>query len=264
MKSSGCMLVVLCFLAHRGFSASQLSEQQRVSIIRGLTAEYATTKESLPRTKKPLIFQSTGKYDQSRWAALIRENGPAARMGDQIQITKVTIERDRILFEINGGIKNGRHWYDHVEVGMGGGATPVGRGDATATTGTYLALEFPEPMEEMDSSDVKKMLSPIFDFEKRSATQIYSESLPPEIKKAIAEKRAEQGMDRDQVLLALGRPDHKSRETNKDGDEIEDWIYGHAPGKITFVTFNGSKVSHVKVTYAGLGAEATKPIEVPR
>ena len=59
-------------------------------------------------------------------------------------------------------------------------------------------------------------------------------------------------MDRDQVLLAVGHPVHKSRET-KDGMELEDWVYGTPPGKITFVTFNGNKVIKVKEAFAGLG-----------
>ena len=59
----------------------------------------------------------------------------------------------------------------------------------------------------------------------------------------------------DQVLLAVGRPVHKSRET-KEGLELEDWVYGKAPGRITFVTFNGNKVIKVKESYAGLGTEA--------
>jgi hypothetical protein len=240
----------------------KLTEQERVELVRNLTAEYATLKETLPRTKKPIELGIDGKYDQAKWAALIRENGPAARLGDQVQITKVTIEHERILFDINGGNKNNKHWYDHVEVGMGGTSRPMGHGDATATTGTYLALEFHKPLSELDSAGVKKLLSPLFDFEKHSANTLYSEQLSPEVKKAIAEKRAQDGMDRDEVLLALGRPDHKSRET-KDGDDIEDWIYGHPPGKMVFVTFNGSKVIKVKETYAGLGAEAAQPLDVP-
>ena len=51
------------------------------------------------------------------------------------------------------------------------------------------------------------------------------------------------GMDRDQVLLAIGKPRHKERNVSDDGTEIEDWIYGDPPGKITFVTFAGSKVT---------------------
>jgi hypothetical protein len=98
------------------------------------------------------------------------------------------------------------------------------------------------------------MLAPVLDFDKRSATQIYTETLPPEVKKAISEKRALVGMDRDLVLLALGHPDHKYRES-KDGVDTEDWIFGTPPGKITFVTFAGSKVVKVKEEYAGLGIQ---------
>ena len=58
------------------------------------------------------------------------------------------------------------------------------------------------------------------------------------------------GMSRDQVLMAMGPPKYKPRET-KDGLEIEDWVYGTAPGRITFVTFNGDKVIKVKDEYAG-------------
>ena len=67
------------------------------------------------------------------------------------------------------------------------------------------------------------------------------------------------GMEREQVIMALGRPQHKSRET-KDGVELEDWVYGKPPGRITFVTFNGNKVIKVKESYAGLGVEAAAPL----
>ena len=96
------------------------------------------------------------------------------------------------------------------------------------------------------------MLKPVLDFDKHTVTENYMDTLPPEIKQAVKEKRAIEGMDRDQVLLALGRPIRKSRE-NKDGEEVEDWIYGEPPGRIMFVTFAANKVVHIKETYAGLG-----------
>ena len=65
-------------------------------------------------------------------------------------------------------------------------------------------------------------------------------------------------MNHEQVLMALGRPAHKSREV-KDGIELEDWVYGQAPGKITFVTFKGDKVIKVKEEYAGLGTQVQDP-----
>jgi len=76
-------------------------------------------------------------------------------------------------------------------------------------------------------------------------------SLPPEIQTAIKAKKVLVGMDREMVLLSKGRPESKIREA-KDGVETEDWIYGKAPGTITFVTFEGDKVIRVKEMYAGL------------
>ncbi len=243
--------------------ADKLSYDDRVELVRGLSAEYATVKDFLPRSKKPLAFESTGKYDQKQWADIGRTAGAAARVGDLVQITKVTLEDDKILLEINGGLKKGGHWYDHVEVGMGSRTNPVSNGTANATTGTNLEILFHKPLTPMKAADVKKILAPLLDFEKRSATQLYAESLPPAIQKAIAEKRVEEGMDKDQVLLALGRPERKTRET-KDGAELEDWIFGKPPGRIVFVTFSGSKAVKVKESYAGLGAEAAAPLQVPR
>lgn len=255
LATSVVALLLVCGAAHAG---EKLSFDDRVEILRGLMAEYATLKQFLPRSKKPLAFESTGKYDAKHWEEVGKDLGPAARTGDQIQITKVTLESDKILLEINGGIKSGRKWYDRVEVGMGNRTGPIGQ-SGTPTAGTYIAILFHQPLPPMKAADVKKMLAPILDFEKRSATEIYSETLPPEIQKAIKDKKVLEGMDKEQVILAMGRPVNKQRET-KDGLELEDWVYGRPPGRITFVTFAGKKVIKVKEAYAGLGTEAAAPL----
>jgi len=238
----------------------KLGFDDRVEIVRGLTSEYATMKAPLPRSKKPLPFESTGQYDAKVWEEAGKQLGPAARTGDMIQITRVTLDSDKIVLEINGGIKSGRKWYDHVQVGMGNPSGPIGQ-SGTPTQGTYMVILFHKPLPPMKTADLKKMLAAIMDFEKRTATELYSETLPPEIQAAIKEKRVLQGMDREQVILALGRPVNKSRET-KDGVELEDWVYGKPPGRITFVTFEGNKVIKVKESYAGLGVEAAAPLPV--
>jgi hypothetical protein len=53
-------------------------------------------------------------------------------------------------------------------------------------------------------------------------------------------------MTRDEVIAALGKPEHKVRETQPDGTEIEDWIYGTPPGKTVFVSFDGDMVIKVE------------------
>ena len=224
-----------------------------IQILRGMVAEYATVKAYLPRSKKPLPFDSTGAWDKKEWETLGREFGPAARVGDSVQITHVTFESDKILFEINNGMKGKTHWYDHVEAGIGGRTTPISTGqNSNAPGGTYIALMFHKPVPPLESSEIKKMLAPVLDFEKHSAAENFVETLPPEVQKAIKDKKVIEGMDKDQVLLAMGRPRRKERET-RDSVDYEDWIYGDAPGKITFVTFDGGKVVKVKEAYAGLG-----------
>jgi hypothetical protein len=242
--------------------SSKLNFDQRVEIVRGLMSEYATVKTFLPRSKKPLPFDSTGKYDKKKWDEIGREFGPAARVGDLVQITKVTLEDDKILFEINGGMKGKRKWYENVEVGMGQRTSPIGGQQTTnAPGGTYIALEFGKAVPGLQATEIKKLLAPILDFEKHSATEQAVDSLPPEVQKAVKENRAIEGMDRDQVIMAMGKPRTKSRET-KEGMELEDWIYGNPPGKVVFVTFNGSKVLKVKETYAGLGGQVAPPLPV--
>jgi hypothetical protein len=260
---AAAMAIAMVVLPGSLRSQDKLTFDQRVELVRGLMAEYATVKQFLPRSKKPLEFEASGAYDRKKWDEQGKQMGPAARIGDLVQITNVTLGADKILLEINGGLKSGRHWYDRVQIGMGTQTAPVSSGEIHPTTGTNIEILFHKPLAALTSADVKKILAPLFDFEKRSATQLYAETLPPEVQKAIAEKRVLEGMDRDQVMLAVGHPAHKSRETNKDGLEIEDWVYGAPPGKITFVTFNGNKVIKVKEEYAGLGSAAAGAEQTP-
>jgi hypothetical protein len=240
-------------------AAEKLTEEDRIELIRGLTSEYATVKSLLPRSRKPLEFDSTGTWDKKQWNDAAKESGPAARNGDLVQVTSIEIQNDRIVLQINGGFKGGKKWYQNIQMtgGMGRGTqVPVGGqgNDSNAPGGTSIAVLFHKPLEPIKAGEIKKMLAPVLDFERRSVTQVYSESLPPETQKAIKEKRVLVGMDKDQVIMALGRAQHRSRET-KEGLETEDWVYGTPPGKITFVTFSGDKVIKVKESYAGLGSQ---------
>lgn len=245
-------------------AADKLSFEDRVELTRGLMAEYGTMKVLLPRSKKPLEVETNGAFDKKAWSDVAKESGPAARTGDLVQITKIDLEDDRIVLQINGGFKGGRKWYQGVQVGMGNGPTrPVSQNsDANAPGGTSIAILFHKPLEPIKASEVKKMLAPVLDFEKHTVTEIYTETLAPEVQKAIRDKKVLEGMSHEQVVLAMGRPVHKSRET-KDGIDLEDWVYGQAPGKITFVTFKGDKVLKVKEAYAGLGTQVQAP-PVPR
>ena len=122
------VLLVAALISPSGARSKDLSFDDRVELLRGLTAEYATAKALLPRSKNALLIDDRGLYDRQAWDDAAKEHGPAARVGDLIQITKIKLEGDRIEFEINGGWKGGRKWYDRVQVGVGSRTTPVGGG----------------------------------------------------------------------------------------------------------------------------------------
>jgi len=248
----------LSLLPSLSWAGNKLSFEDRVELTRGLMAEYGTAKVLLPRSKKPLEFDAKTGYDKTQWVDIAKQSGPAARTGDLVQITKIDIEDDKIVLQINGGFKGGQKWYRNVQVVGMAGSTPISQGNSNAPGGTSIAILFHQPLEPVKAAAIKKMLATVIDFELHTVTEVYAETLPPEVRKAIQEKRVTEGMNREQVIMALGRPAHKSRET-KDGLELEDWVYGTPPGRIVFVTFAGDKVIKVKESYAGLGTQVGDP-----
>ena len=67
---------------------------------------------------------------------------------------------------------------------------PISNSDTNAPGGTAIEMLFHKSLEGMKAAEIKKMLAPVLDFDKHTVTEIYSETLPPEVKKAIKEKRA--------------------------------------------------------------------------
>ena len=240
---------VLCVCLPAWAEKEKLSEEERLALIRGLTAETAKAKVLIPRSKKPLAVSAKSVWDQAVWDAATKELGPAARLGELITVTKVDIKDDRIELELNNGLKSGRTWKDRVQVGVGNNTQPISRNDARATAGSYIAVVFDKKITTLEVADVKRILAPVLDFDKRTVTENYME------------KRVIEGMDKDQVMAAVGRPLRKERRT-VDGNDLEDWMYGRAPGKLTFVTFEGNKVAKVKEMYAGLGGSTAADLPV--
>lgn len=259
---AACLLLLSCLSPFTARADQKLTEDDRVEILRGLLSEYATVKTLLPRSRKPLPFDASGTWDKAAWEQAAREFGPAARVGDLVQITHVDIEENRIVLEINNGMKGAKgSWKNHVQIGVGPTMAPINQPqNSNAPSGTYIALLFGGPVPELKADEIKKIMVPVLDFDKDSATSNYVENLPEPIQIAIKANKVIVGMDRDQVLLAVGRPRHKERNVTNDGAETEDWIYGDPPGKITFVTFVGSKVTGVKEAYADIGGSTAPPL----
>jgi hypothetical protein len=229
---------------------------QHIELVRGLTAEFATVKVMLPRSKKPLPFESTGDWDKKKWSEEARKEGPAVRVGEMVQVTHVDIDKDAITLQLNHGMQKKGSFLDKVHIDMGGNATvPVNQPTAEPAqkNGTSIVIHFQDSIGDLTSADVKKMLAAVLDFDKHSSTEQYIDSLPPEIQQAIKDKKPAEGMDREQIVMAMGIPVRKTREANKDDVEEEYWQYGQPPGPVTFVIFASGKVVRIKESYANLG-----------
>ncbi len=241
-----------------------MTEAQRATLIRNLSAEYGTAKVLIPRSKKPLVLRPTGQYDLQQWSDAMTKFGPAARVGDLVQITAIRFEGQKLVFDINFGMGGGRKWWHRIQVGgaAGRGTTLGSTQNTHAPGGTKLALVFPEAIPVKSAAEFKSMLKPVLDFEQRSATQLYLDTIDVKYREAIEKKEVIEGMDKEMVLLAKGRPVKKVRDF-KNGIETEDWIYGEPPGEIVFVTFLGGDVINVKESYAAIGGwvKETKQIE---
>ena len=231
-----------------------VTKQTRLELIRTMQAEFGFAKRLIPKGEKGLQLTSAGQIspDEQAVAMQVATYGPAAKPGDKLQITDVIIKNSEIVFDINGGSKKKGHWYDHVQVGGGGGMVPVHQEKGANNPGCTLALVFPKYVPEMTATDLKKLLSPLIDFTVKSPTQAYIDTLPPKLKQSIENHQALVGMNKEMVIDALGRPPKRIRESDGEVD-YEEWIYGAPPADVQFVRFVNEEV--IRVEHIQVGGE---------
>jgi hypothetical protein len=227
------------------FSDQDLSKTARINLIRALTSEIAVTKISLPRGKHGVILDTNGKLDAAEANKELRSNGPAILPGMPVEITRLTFKSDRIIFEINGGGKRGKKWYQRIEIGVGTQTMPIAQQPPVLTYGSWITLKLPDKTHDLSVDQAKNLLAGTLDFTRHSPTVLYSRATPPEFKEAIEKHQVLVGMDRDTVLSSRGAPDRKVREDRPDGTSEEDWIYG-LPPHVLYVIFEGDTVARVK------------------
>jgi hypothetical protein len=238
--------------------AATLQEYSKLELIRYVSGEFAKATRNLPAGKDGFLLYVGKPLSQEQLERAVATHGAAVHIGDSAQITKLEFRANSIVVDVNGGGRgNKKRWRDRIQIGMGG-TIPTARTTTTPDqdsgppglqpgTGSTIFLEFSQPVPDLTPAELKQILSPFLDFARqRSASVQWVDTLPPEMKKAIQERRPTVGMDREEVVAAIGKPEHKVRERDSDGNEIEDWIYGQPPSKTVFIRFMGDRVTSVK------------------
>lgn len=250
-------LILLCAVTLPADDKTTLQPKSRAFILRALMAEYAGVKKALPAGAEGLHLKTDGSVDERSLGIQLANYGPAVRPGELAQITKIDFLRDKIKFEINGGGKKKRKWYQNIEISGPVSGTTTG-GPEQQVNGSMITLDFGQTIPDLTADQLKEYLGPVLDFSKKSASLVITDTWPPEIQEAVKAHTITAGMSKDQVLASKGRPDNKMRE-RKGRVEQETWVYGKVPSKVMLVVFENDEV--VEATEYMPGVPATK---VPR
>jgi len=232
-----------------------LQESSKLTLIRFVSGEFAKAVKSLPAGKEGFNVPVGKPLNAELLDRAVATHGAAVNSGDSVQITGLEFRGRQIAVDVNGGGRGKHHWRDHLQIGIGGGY-PTMQSSSTQETGppglqpgmgSTIFLEWNKFVPDMTPEELKQILSPFLNFQReRSASVQWIDTLPLEMKKAIQERRPVVGMDREEVVAAMGKPDHKVRERDSDGNDIEDWIYGQPPSKTVFVRFIGDHVTKIQ------------------
>ena len=232
--------------------AQTLTDESRLALVRYISGEFARAVRPLPAGKEGLYVKAGQPLNEEMLHRQVATHGAAIRAGDSVQLTRLEFREKDILIDLNGGGRGKKRFRDRVHIDLGGIPTvsstnPNQTPGLQPGTGSTIDLDFGRPLPDMTPDELKQFLAGLLDFSKqRSAAVQWVDTLPPDIKKAIQDKRAVVGMDREMVTAAIGKPEHKVRERDQEGNEIEDWIYGKPPSKTIFVRFLGDRVTSVK------------------
>jgi len=232
---------------------SELDPKTRLEVLRIMQAEQGFAMRPFPRGHKGLTLAANGKLEPAGegYIQMVTSQGLSANPGDRLIVTDVKFDRNKIIFDLNGGPDPRHRFLRHVEIGGGPMMNPVVPTDEKEPVGSRLTLTFENHVPELTGKDVKALLAPLISFDVKSPIQAYTDTLPTKLKDAILDHHVLVGMSTDMLLFAKGAPDTKSREM--DGQmPFEEWIYGKPPQEVDFVRVNGNRVIRVEVAKVGV------------
>jgi len=246
------LLLVASPAALAGQSSSsgplRLSKDNRIEIVRSFTGGMVYARTLFPLGRIGLTLKD-GKVTPSgsELEHMLGVSGAAARPGDPVSITNITIRDDHIHFEINGGPIRDPKWYDKLTISGPNGTVPMPKPKSPGDIrGSFVDLYFDKEVHELTGPQLRALLSPVFDFQAKSSFEAYIETIPPKVRDAIKDHNVLVGMNREMLLYAKGLPNRKLRE-NEGDTEHEDWIYGEPPHDVEFVRLVGDEVVRVEI-----------------
>jgi hypothetical protein len=237
---------ILCLAASTAATA-QASKDAKFKILGTVIAQQAEARIAMPFGSDGFEITDSGAIDQQKVQQAIKKNGQSVEPGKIVQITAIDFADKQIEIELDGGGKNKKAWYDRIEVGMGSRTTPISKDDQSKAKGSKIVLKFASKVPEDISPELlRELLSPALDFDTRNFMKSGIDSLPQEFQEAVREKEARIGMDKSTVIMALGRADKHTWDSNDRGEKQETWIYYGRGKRATFLWFQNDVVVKIE------------------
>ncbi len=242
---------------HVELTKSELDAKARLMLIRSLQSEQGFAMRPFPRGHKGLTLAANGKLEPAGtgYLNMVISEGLSAKPGSRLVITNITIDRSKIVFDLNGGPDAKHRFLRHVQVGAG---PEMGDPDIDPTianaagdpVGSRLTLAFADHVPDVTPAQVKALLAPLISFDVKTPVQAFTDTLPAALKDAILTHKVLVGMNLDMLLFSKGQPVTKSHEM--DGQmPVDIWQYGTPPADVTFVRINGNRVIRVELAKLG-------------
>jgi hypothetical protein len=229
-------------------AAAQVSKDAKYEILRTVLADQAAARIALPFGGDGVELSDSGQVSKDKLDKDIQKNGQSIETGKIVTVTGIAFDDDKIIIELDGGGKNKKSFFDRIQVGVGTGntTTPVGRDDKTAKAkGSKIVVRFAKKVPaDLKPDQLREILSPILDFNKRNFMKTGIEALPVEFQEAVKAKEARIGMDRNTVIMAMGRPDKRFYEPGNAA--YEQWMFELRGLRRVFVTFEDNVVVSIK------------------
>jgi hypothetical protein len=227
---------------------AQVSRDGKYEILRVVIADQAAARIPLPFGNDGIELSDSGQINKEKLDKDLRKNGQSVETGKVVTVTAIDFGDNQIEVELDGGGKNKKSIWDRIQVGMGGSGNtvPVSRDDKIEKAkGSKVVVKFAGKVPQNLTPDaLKEILNPVLDFNKRNFMKTGIEALPVEFQEAVKAKEARIGMDRNTVMMALGRANQKFRDPSK--PNYEQWLYHLRGTRRVFVTFEDNVVVEVK------------------
>jgi hypothetical protein len=228
---------------------AQLTQDARYGILAGMIAVEGAARIPMPLGKSGVELSEAGLINRDKLQKEIANEGSVITPGKVVTITAIEFHDKSIDFEIDGGGTKKKNILSNIQVGVGGvSSADQQRKPTPDARGSRISLMFAGKVpQSLTSDELKNLLNPVLDFSKQSLLRTGIEALPPEFQEAVKAKEARIGMDSNTVLLALGQPNKRIRNSQSgDNEESEDWLYIGRGRRQMFVTFEKDVVVSIR------------------